>query len=59
MFGLGDRLHAFTAAGPVAVVKVQAFALEDEGANAILRNRISTARGHFADRMYLRLCYRP
>lgn len=29
-------LHATTAAGPVAIVKVQAFALEDEGSHAIL-----------------------
>ena len=29
-------LHAATAAGPVAVVEVEAFALEDEGAYAIL-----------------------
>lgn len=31
-----DVLHALGGAGPVAVVEVDAFALEDEGAHAIL-----------------------
>lgn len=30
-------LHSLGATGPVAVVEVEAFALQDEGANAILR----------------------
>lgn len=34
--GREDSLHASAAAGPVAVVEVEAFTLEDEGANAIL-----------------------
>jgi hypothetical protein len=34
--GQGDILHPPTAAGPVAVVEVDAFALQDEGADAIL-----------------------
>lgn len=35
--GVGrSLLHSFTAAGPVAVVEVEAFALEDEGADAVL-----------------------
>jgi len=36
-------LHALGAAGPVAVVEVEAFALEDECANAILE-RFSMVR---------------
>ena len=32
----GDALHAFGAAGPVTIVKVKAFALEDECADAVL-----------------------
>lgn len=32
-------LEASTAAGPVAVVEVEAFALEDEGADAVLGGR--------------------
>ena len=32
----GCVLHAPTAAGPVAVVEVEALALEDEGADAVL-----------------------
>lgn len=31
-----ERVHACGATGPVAVVEFKAFALEDEGANAIL-----------------------
>ena len=31
-----DTLHSPTAAGPIAVVEVDAFALQDEGADAIL-----------------------
>ena len=34
--GKGDLLHAFGTSGPVAVVKFQAFALQDECADAIL-----------------------
>lgn len=34
-----DVLHALGAAGPVAVVEVEAFALQDEGADAILDGR--------------------
>jgi hypothetical protein len=34
--GLQEFVHAATAAGPVAVVEVEAFALEDEGADAVL-----------------------
>ena len=34
--GRSGVLHAFTAAGPVAVVEVDALALEDEGAHAVL-----------------------
>jgi len=36
-------LHALGAAGPVAVVEVKPFALEDEGADAILDKRIVLA----------------
>lgn len=41
-FGIGeeggeDVLHAFGATGPVAVMEIQAFALQDEGSDAILR----------------------
>jgi len=32
----GEVLHAATAAGPVAVVEFETFALEDEGAYAVL-----------------------
>ena len=34
--GKGDVLHASTATGPVAVVEVDALALEDEGSDAVL-----------------------
>jgi hypothetical protein len=34
--GLQEFVHAATAAGPVAVVEVEALALEDEGAHAVL-----------------------
>jgi hypothetical protein len=34
--GKGDVLHAFGAAGPVAVMEVQTFALQDEGSDTIL-----------------------
>jgi hypothetical protein len=33
---LDEVVHAAGGAGPVAVVEVEAFALEDEGTNAIL-----------------------
>jgi len=32
-----DVLHAFRATGPVAVMEIEAFALQDEGSDAILR----------------------
>lgn len=34
--GRGDVLHAFGTAGPVAVVEFEFFALQDEGAEAVL-----------------------
>lgn len=34
--GGGDVLHAFGTAGPVAVVEFEAFALQDECADAVL-----------------------
>ena len=37
----GGVLHASTAAGPVAVVEVEAFALQDEGADAVLGGCVS------------------
>ena len=38
-------LHAPTAAGPVAVVEVDALALENEGADAVLQISISILMG--------------
>lgn len=35
--GADEGVHAARGAGPVAVVKVEAFALEDEGTDAILK----------------------
>lgn len=42
--GLKSLLHSFTAAGPVAVVEVEAFALEDEGADAVLGGKKSVCK---------------
>ena len=36
-----DSLHALGAAGPVAVVEVEAFALQNEGADTILDRCVS------------------
>lgn len=43
---LDEGVHAFRAAPPVAVVKVEAFALEDEGADAVL-SILSFNSAHF------------
>ena len=48
-----DVLHAFRAAPFVAVVEVEAFALEDERTYAILRWWVSILRGSKRQRTYL------
>jgi hypothetical protein len=40
--GLEERVHAFRGSPPVAVVELEAFALEDEGADAILGPLVQT-----------------
>ena len=56
---MAHSLQASTAAGPVAVVEVEAFALQDEGSYAILY--IMLDMFHFGMRLektYLGLCHR-
>ena len=52
-------LQASTAAGPVAVVEVEAFALQDEGSYAILYITLATSHsGMRLEKTYLGLCHR-
>ena len=56
---MAHSLQASTATGPVAVVEVEAFALQDEGSSAILY--IMSDMFHSGMRLentYLRLCHR-
>lgn len=48
-------LHSFAAAGPVAVVKIEAFTLEDEGPNAVLERRSEC----MAHSVIIALCHLP
>jgi hypothetical protein len=46
-----EEVHAARRAGPVAVVEVEAFALDDEGADAILGNRVNGGGQRVAGRV--------
>lgn len=58
--GLDEGVHAARRASPVAVVEIELFALEDEGANAILgfiSKLLHSIRGTLQRlKTYLRLC---
>jgi hypothetical protein len=54
-----DVLHSSAATGPVAVVEVDALALEDEGADAVLRGWSARDLSISICNIYLWLCHCP